>query len=124
VIYLSYDLFKKDEFNNNNNNTTSFIEDFSMKRNGDNGSTYQLIANKAYLYIENATAYFDNCSFIYNDINKKVMLVSSKCSYKNNKEITANGPLKINLNDKMFITGDNRSLFIYYIPDDYWRNYG
>jgi len=115
VIYLSYDLFKKDEFNNNNNNTTSFIEDFSMKRNGDNGSTYQLIANKAYLYIENATAYFDNCSFIYNDINKKVMLVSSKCSYKNNKEITANGPLKINLNDKMFITGDNRSLFIYYI---------
>jgi len=47
------------------------------------------------------------------------MLVSSKCSYKNNKEITANGPLKINLNDKMFITGDNRSLFTYYIPDDY-----
>lgn len=118
VVYLSYNLFKKDEFNNDND-SISFIEDFSMKRNGDNGSTYQLIADKAYFYIENGTAYFDNCSFIYNDTNKKVTVVSLKCSYKNNKEITANGPLKIKLNDKMLITGENKSFFIYYLPDDY-----
>lgn len=91
---------------------TSYIEGFHLKSNIDNGSFYKIEASKAYLFFENETVTFDNCSFYYKDQIKMVKGVGDSCLFKKDKHISIERNIE-GLYNSIEFKGGKESHFFY-----------
>ncbi|ADR19341.1 hypothetical protein [Calditerrivibrio nitroreducens] len=90
---------------------TSYIEGFYLKSNLDNGSFYKINASKAYLFFENETVTFDNCSFYYEDQVKIVKGNGERCLFKKDKYVTIEKGLEGFYNSIEFKGGKDSHFF-------------
>ncbi|MEF3254886.1 MAG: LPS export ABC transporter periplasmic protein LptC [Deferribacterales bacterium] len=110
AVWFWYDLTNSEPLHESYNRI-SYIEGFSLKKNGDNGSVYILQAVRAEMYSEDKFV-FDNCSFLYNDPEKDITVNSKRCSYEVDKEVTLEDSIKAIYNN-LSIFGGEKSVFVY-----------
>lgn len=118
ALVIAFDLNETKDNDSKDNTDVSFIEDFELKKNGDNGSTYSLYAKRAELFFDNRSFTFDNCTFIYRDRSKIINVLSSGCAYEIDSKVIIEGSIKANYN-KLLLMGRNKSKLVYDIPGDF-----
>ncbi|MCA1932457.1 MAG: LPS export ABC transporter periplasmic protein LptC [Calditerrivibrio sp.] len=116
-IIIFFDVNENTE-SSNDVNEVSIIEDFKLRKNGDNGSIYTLDAKRAELFFDNKSFTFDNCTFRYTDINKVIDVSSSFCVYEVDSRVILEDSIKANYN-KILLMGRDKSKLVYDIPGDF-----